>query len=89
MPTIAREYNAMVDEHVGRIRAEVTSARPLSPDEVQRLTGALAEQTQKKVILTQKTDSELLGGMVTRVGSIIYDGTIRTQLEQMRQALLA
>jgi len=79
---IAREYQKMVDEHVGRVRADVTSA-------VTRLKKALEEMTGKQVILQQSTDPELIAGMVTQIGSIVYDGSIRTRLQQMRQSLLA
>ena len=85
---IAREYRLMADEHAGRVRADVTSAQTLDSENVSRLKGALEQKTGKQIILEQKTDSNLIAGMVTKIGSIIYDGSIRTRLEQMRQALL-
>lgn len=86
---VAREYTEMVDEHSGRIRAAVTSARPLRPDEVAQLEKALAEQTKKKVILTKDVDDQLIAGTVTKIGSVIYDGSVRTRLAELRDSLTA
>jgi F-type H+-transporting ATPase subunit delta len=86
---VAREYQVMVDEHSGRIRAAVTSARTLRPDELTQLEQALAEQTKKKVLLTQTVDDQLIAGTVTQIGSVIYDGSVRTRLTEMRDALIA
>lgn len=86
---IYREYQRMVDAHVGRVRATVTSAARLDPAEMTRLKKSLEEKTGKQVLLEQSTDPELIAGMVTQVGSIVYDGSIRTRLSQMRHTLLA
>lgn len=88
LPGIAREYQNMVDEHVGRVRASVTSASELKSGDVGRLKQALEQKTGKDVILEQNMDPELIAGMVTQIGSIIYDGSMRTRLEQMRHTLL-
>lgn len=88
LPGIAREYKKMVDEHAGRVRADVTSAQKLNMTDVTRLKQALEKKTGKSVILQQSTNPELIAGMVTQIGSIIYDGSIRTRLEQMRQTLI-
>jgi F-type H+-transporting ATPase subunit delta len=86
--SIAREYQLLADEHAGRIRADVASAKTLDMDSIARLKRALEQKTRKQIILQQRTDPELIAGMVTKIGSIIYDGSIRTKLEQMRQTLL-
>lgn len=88
MPSIAREYQGLLDQFAGRVRARVTSAQKLDPATEQRLKKALEQRTGKQVILELKTDPELIGGLVTQIGSILYDGSIRTSLEQMRQSLL-
>jgi F-type H+-transporting ATPase subunit delta len=85
---IAREYRALCDEHAGRVRARVVSAQALDPTASQRLLVALEKKTGKQVLLEQKADPELLAGMVTQVGSLIYDGSLRTRLQQMRESLL-
>ena len=89
LSSIAREYQSMLDVHVGRVRAAVTSAEKLGVTDVTRLMQALEQKTGKKVILQQDTDPELIAGMVTQIGSIVYDGSMRTRLQQMRQTLLA
>jgi F-type H+-transporting ATPase subunit delta len=88
LPHIAREYQGLADAHAGRVRAEVASAEPLAGESLSRLKRALEQKTGKQVVLEQRTDPELIAGMVTRVGSIIYDGSIRTRLEQLRRTLL-
>jgi len=88
LPGISREFLRMVDEHTGRVRANVTSAQPLDAGDVARLKRTIEQKTGKQVILQQQTDPELIAGMVTQIGSIVYDGSIRTRLQQMRQTLL-
>ncbi len=88
LPGIARDYQAMADDHAGRVRADVVSANLLDPESITRLKRVLEEKTGKHIILEQKTDPDLIAGMVTKIGSIVYDGSIRTKLEQLRQTLL-
>ena len=88
LPGICREYQALADKHAGRMRAKVTSAQKLDLAMVSRLKAALEKKTGKKIILEQATDSELIGGLVTQLGSTVFDGSIRTSLEQMRNSLL-
>src|SRR5688572_22891042 len=89
LPAIARELRAMVDERAGRVRAVVTSARPLSADQLGGIQAALEKASGKKVILEKREDPELLGGIIAKVGDVAYDGSIRTQLEMMRERFLA
>jgi len=89
VPAIAREYQAMADKHAGRVRATVSSATKLDLGTVTRLKKALEKKTGKQVILEQNVDPDLIGGVVAQVGSLVFDGSIRTSLEQMRQSLLA
>ena len=70
------------------MRAKVVSARALDADASKRLLEALEKKTGKQVLLEQKADPELMAGMVTQVGSLIYDGSLRTRLQQMRETLL-
>lgn len=88
LPSIAREFQAMADKHAGRVRTKVTSAFKLDLGTVTRLKKALEKKTGKQVILEQKVDPDLIGGVVAQVGSYVYDGSIRTTLTQMRQSLL-
>jgi F-type H+-transporting ATPase subunit delta len=88
LPAIAREYQALADRHAGRVRARVTSAAPLDARSADRLVRSLEAKTGKSVLLEQKTEPELIAGLVTQIGSTLFDGSLRTQLAEMRQALL-
>ncbi|MSP17437.1 MAG: ATP synthase F1 subunit delta [Myxococcales bacterium] len=88
LPAIARELRLLVDEQAGRVRATVTSARPLAADHVQGIRQSLEQQTGKTVVLETREDPSLLGGVVAQLGDVVYDGSLRTQLEQMRERVL-
>ncbi len=88
LPSIHREYQLLADMHAGRMRAKVTSAQKLDLAMVSRLKMTLEKKTGKKIILEQATDPDLIGGLVTQLGSVVFDGSIRTSLEQMRKNLL-
>lgn len=87
LPTIARAYRAMLDEHVGRVRATVTSAAPLDDGQLEELRDTLSAATRKTIVLEAKTDPSIIGGVVAQVGAQQYDGSLRTQLERMREEL--
>lgn len=87
LPEIARAYTRMADDAAGRVQAEVTSAAPLDPMATARLQQALAKATGKTIVLTTKVDPELLGGVVTKLGSYVLDGSLRTALARMRDGL--
>jgi len=88
LPDIARAHRALVDEHAGRVRATVTSARPLDPMLETRLKTALEKSSGKTVIFEKREDPAILGGLVTQVGDTVYDGSVRTQLQSLREELL-
>lgn len=87
LPDIARVYRDMADARSGRVRGHVTSATKLAPDAVEQLRKSLQQLTQRDVILESREDPSLLGGVSAQVGSVLFDGSVRTQLEQMRRAL--
>ena len=87
LPMIARAYRAMLDEQVGRVRATVTSAIPLDDDQLQKLRDTLSQATRKSIVLESKTDPSIIGGVVTQVGARQYDGSLKTQLERLREEL--
>jgi F-type H+-transporting ATPase subunit delta len=89
LPDIARFYRTLVDEHAGRVRATVTSTRPLDPMLETRLKTALEKSSGKVVIFEKREDPAILGGLVTQVGDTVYDGSVRTQLQQLREELLS
>lgn len=84
---VARLFRDMVDAKEGRVRGEVTTAAPLAPDLLERLEQALERAVQRDVVLQAKVDPSLLGGVQARVGSMSFDGSLRTQLEDLRQQL--
>lgn len=85
---IADTVDQMVDRRLGNVRAKVTTAWPIKDSQLAVLQGALARLTGKNVLLESDVDDALLGGVVTRVGSTVYDGSVRTQLQSIREAIL-
>jgi len=88
VPAIARAYREMADLHTGRVRAHVTSAQPLGPADLERVRQSIERRTGKKVILEAAVDPALIGGLVARVGDLVLDGSVRTQLGTLRDRLL-
>ncbi len=84
---IAQHYSKLVDELNGIVRAELISAMELTPDSEERIRQVLVKLTNKNVILESKVDPELIGGIVTRIGDLVLDGSIRTQLKNIRESL--
>ena len=77
----------VLDERAGVVSADVASARPVSPSIQASLEDTLRKITGKKVRLSFQTDESLLGGIVTRIGSTIYDGSVRNQLQRLKEEL--
>jgi F-type H+-transporting ATPase subunit delta len=80
-------FRELADAHLGRVRAKVTSAAPLEPAAAQAIADGLSTATRRQVILDRAVDPELLGGVVAQVGSVVYDGSLRSQLEDLRRTL--
>ncbi len=80
-------YRSRVDEIRGITRGEVISAESLEESDLGRVTEALSKISGKKVLVTSKVDPFLIGGLVARVGDMVFDGTIRTQLNQLKESL--
>ncbi len=78
---------ARLDESVGKVTAEITSARDLSQNDVERLSAALRAATGKTVEVSLKVDPSMIGGIKAQVGDKIYDNSVRTQLERIRSVL--
>jgi F-type H+-transporting ATPase subunit delta len=77
----------VLDERSGVVSAHVTSARPVGDAIKVALEGKLGAITGKRIRLSFQTDETLLGGIVTRIGSTIYDGSVRTQLKRLGEEL--
>ena len=80
-------YKKLVDEFKGIVRADVMSATLLSDDAVEKIRVSLSRMTGKKIILDIKQDEALIGGVVTKVGDIVLDGSIKTQLANKKESL--
>lgn len=87
VPEIARAYRRMADEAAGRVNAEITSAAPLAPDALTKITRALEQATGKTVITTTAVDPELIGGVIAKVGSTVLDGSVRSALAQLKSEI--
>lgn len=86
---IAEQYQIMADEKAGRVRAEVIAASQSDLDEIEKLKVVLEKKLDKKVVLSTAIDENLVAGKITRIGSSVYDGSVRTRLENLRTELLA
>jgi F-type H+-transporting ATPase subunit delta len=77
-----------MDKRLGIVRARVTSAHALDSTQQQELASKLKQITGKQVRMEVATDPALIGGVVAQVGSTIYDGSVRQQLEAFKSRLL-
>jgi F-type H+-transporting ATPase subunit delta len=84
---IEKAYRGKVDDIKGIQRGEVVSADKLSDDELGKIRRALSKLSGKEVVLTTKVNPELIGGIYAKVGDRVLDGTIRTQLNQLKESL--
>jgi F-type H+-transporting ATPase subunit delta len=87
LPQMNAKLRQVLDERTGIVSAEVVSARPVSNSTKVLLEEKLAQLTGKKPRLSFNTDESLLGGIVTRIGSTIYDGSVRNQLDRLQEEL--
>jgi F-type H+-transporting ATPase subunit delta len=84
---ILAALSAYVNEALGVAVAEVRSAKSLSAEEIQQLAETLSKKTGKKVELDIKTDPNLLGGFVARIGSEIWDASVAGKIHKFRESL--
>lgn len=88
LPTISSEYQALLDERLGREHVQVTVARAVDDSTRQVIAERLSAVLGKKAIPHIRVRPEILGGLVVRTGDTIYDGSVRRRLEGMRRRLL-
>ena len=84
---IREGYERLADAAAGRAKAEVVSASPLSDEERERLRRALSARTGREVEIDVDVDPSLLGGVIASVEALVFDGSLRTQLAQLRVSL--
>ena len=87
VPQMAVAFQDMADALAGRQKATITSARPLVGESLAKLKAALEKVTGKTILVDSKVDPTLLGGVVAQVGTYVFDGSVKSQLERMRVAL--
>ncbi len=85
---INERFAVVLEERSGAIAAQVTSARPLSDAQKAELQTNLNKLTGKNVSPNFEVDENIIGGVITRIGSTIYDGSVKTKLEELRQQLI-
>jgi len=89
LPGIVEAYRLRLMDHQKVVRASVTSAAPLPADRVKALERELAGITGRRVVMSTAVDALIVGGVVTQIGSTVWDGSVRRQLEKMREKLVA
>lgn len=85
---IAREYELLVDAHLGRVHAGVTTARDVDEDLARSIVAELARVAGKEVLPHYRSDPALLGGVVVRIGDRVFDGSLRRRLRLLRYRML-
>jgi F-type H+-transporting ATPase subunit delta len=88
VPELAAAYRTRLYERRNVVAGDITSAVPLDGAAVDRVGRALEEVSGKQVILSARVDPSIIGGVVARVGSTVYDGSVTTQLALMRRKLV-
>ncbi len=88
LPYLARTLRELADAHKGIVRAEVTTAAPLSDEYYAKLQAKLEKMTGKRVVVDRRIDASIIGGVVARIGDRIFDGSLHTRLQSLRDVLL-
>jgi len=86
---VARAYRRLLQEQMGIRPAEITTARELDPKEREELVAEIAKLAGSKIEASFTLDKSILGGTVVRIGSTVYDGSVRGRLERLKEALIA
>ena len=89
LPDLLDVYRERLLEHQRVVRAEITTATPLSADRAAQLQQRLASATGRAVTMTTKVDASIIGGVITRIGSTVYDGSVAAQLAKFKDRLAA
>jgi F-type H+-transporting ATPase subunit delta len=87
LPDLLESYRDRLMDHMKVVRANVTTAVALPSDRVEALKQTLSAVTGRQVVMTTSQDPSLIGGVVARIGSTVYDGSIKRQLEKFREVV--
>lgn len=85
---VVAAFRALADEAAGEIRGTAITPMPLAAADAEALAQALSKALKKRVVLDAQIDPSLRGGVVARVGNLVFDGSLRTQLMRMRETLI-
>jgi F-type H+-transporting ATPase subunit delta len=89
LPEIVDAYSGKLLDHQHVVRARVTSAVPMPADRAKKLEQELAGITGRRVVMSAAVDPAIMGGVVTQIGSTVWDGSVKRQLEKIREKLAA
>lgn len=89
IPEIVDAYEELAEQKAGRVRAEVITATPMPERYYMQLQKTLEATTGKKVVIVKKQDPSIIGGVVTKIGDRVLDGSIKNRLDELREELLA
>lgn len=87
LPAIAAEFSAMLDEARGIFRGVVTTAVELDDEHKNSIKNKLESQTERKLELEYVIDPSIIGGIIFRVGDVVYDASLRAQLDNLRESI--
>ena len=87
LPDLLDTYRTRLLDHQEVVRADVTTAVPLAPERAEALKDKLTAITGRKVLMQTTTNTDIIGGVVARIGSTVYDGSVKRQLEKMQERL--
>lgn len=85
---INERFDSVLAERSGQVSAKVVSARPLDDGEKAEIQTGLEKLTGKRVNINYETDENIIGGVVTTIGSTVYDGSVKTQLENLKKQMI-
>jgi F-type H+-transporting ATPase subunit delta len=88
LPDLLAAYRDRLMDHLQVVRAEVRTAVSLPEDRAAQLQQRLAELTGRRVTMSAKVDPSIIGGVVARIGSTVYDGSVATQLARIKSKLV-
>tara|TARA_B100001765_G_C19389773_1_gene287349 strand:- start:176 stop:721 length:546 start_codon:yes stop_codon:yes gene_type:complete len=88
LPEVSEIYNVFLMDHLGIVRARITTAVPLESSHVESMVEALASATGRKIKIETSVDDTLVGGMMTQIGSTVFDGSIAHHLDRLRQRFI-
>ncbi len=85
LSSIVRQYHRLLDDSAGRVNARVVVAQPLGDERRDSLAAVVGERTGKTAVLTEEVDPAIIGGIIVEVGGKVYDGSVRTRLQNLRK----